>query len=73
VGHGNVKVEMLTFECVAKQLSDGLHEKGGWLHNVQCKNCAEGGGGEVADLNRLLPKKGTKGCGVLLYLCNYWT
>ena len=32
-----------------------------------------GGGGEVADLNQLLPKKETKGRGVLLYLCNYWT
>jgi hypothetical protein len=55
-------------EGVAKRLSDGLYEKGGWLHNVPCKDCAEeGGGGEDADLNQLLPKKGKKDVG---YYCN---
>jgi hypothetical protein len=39
-------------------------KKGGWLHNIPCKDCSVGGGPrEVEGLNRLLPKKGKKDVG----------
>ena len=47
-------------------------KEGGWLWNVQCKDCARRGGngdndGTTLDLSRLMPKNGKKDLG---YYCN---
>ncbi len=47
-------------------------KEGGWLWNVQCKDCARTGGngdndGTTLDLSRLIPKNGKKDVG---YYCN---
>jgi hypothetical protein len=52
----------------------GYMKKGGWLHNIPCKDCSVGGGTKGSRrLESIYAEERKKGRGVLLQLWTYWT